>query len=110
MAIGKFVKDNSILWLQVPLVGTPAAWAPGVNYKIGDTVKPTTVIPELADFMFQCVGFVGKSGNSQPTFPLSLASTVIDNNIVWTARNPQGAPPQYEKNEFVVIDEQVSVS
>lgn len=110
MASGKFIKDGSVLWLQVPKVGTPPVWAPGTNYHIGDTVVPTAPVSGLENSMFQCVGFLGKSASSQPTFPTGLAQTVVDGNILWTARSPQGAPPKYEKHQFVVIDEQVTVS
>ena len=105
-----FLKDNRILWLQVPLEGTPAAWAPGTNYKLGDTVVPSTPIPSLAGQMFKCVGFIGKSGTSQPSFPAPLNSTVVDGNIMWTCRNPNESLPALEKNEFCVIDETVVVS
>lgn len=110
MATGKFIKDGSVLWLQVPKVGTPPVWAPGTDYKIGDTVVPTTVITGLENSMFQCIGFIGKSAVAQPTFPVTIAGTVVDNNILWTARSPNGAPPKYEKHQFVVIDEEVTVS
>lgn len=110
MAVGKLIKDGSVLWLQVPKVGTPPAWAPGTNYHVGDTVVPTVPIVGLEDFMFQCVGFIGKSGGAQPTFPTTVNQTVLDNNILWTARFPNAAPVQnYEKNQFVVIDEAVTV-
>lgn len=111
MATGKFIKDSSVLWLQVPKVGTPDPWEPGKNYHIGDVIVPTTVIPALEDFMFQCVGFIGQSDSAQPVFPLVVSTTVVDNNILWTSRFPNAAPVQaYEKNQFVVIDEQVVVS
>ncbi len=110
MAVGTFFKDGQILWLKVPKVGSPAAWAPGTNYKIGDVVVPTTVIIGLEDYMFQCVGYIGRSGDTQPTFPTLYAATVIDGNIMWTARDPSQAPPKYEDDQYVVIDEQVVVS
>ena len=111
MATAKFIKDGSILWLQVPLVGTPDAWEPGKNYKIGDTVVPTAPISGLEDSMFMCVGFLGRSAGSQPVFPTVVNNEVIDNNIVWTARFVNAAPVvEYEKHQFVVIDEQVTVS
>lgn len=105
-----FFKDGSILWLQVPLQGTPTPWAPGTNYKLGDTVVPSVPIPSLANFMFQCVGFVGKSGNVTPTFPVPINAQFTDGNIVWTCRDPATSLPALEKNEFCVIDETVVVS
>lgn len=105
-----FYKDGSILWLKVPLEGTPAAWAPGTNYKLGDTVVPTTPIPSLAGFMFQCVGFIGKSSNVTPTFPPTLNTTFVDGNIVWRSRDPAASLPALEKNEFCIIDETVGVT
>lgn len=110
MASGTFHKDGQILWLQVPKVGSPAAWAPGTNYKIGDVVMPTAPIVGLEDFMFQCVGFIGRSGSVQPTFPTPYAATIVDGNILWTTRNPNQAPPKYENNQYVVIDELVVVN
>lgn len=105
----RFVKDNRILWLQVPKEGTPPVWAPGVNYKLGDTVVPTNPPDDLKDFMFQCVGFVGKSGTTQPTWPQAVGTEVIDGNIVWITRDPLTSPPKLGKDEFYLIDQKVTV-
>jgi hypothetical protein len=110
MANPLFVKDHRVLWLQVPKVGTPAAWEAGKNYKIGDTVVPTAPPAELADKMFQCVGFLGKSGTSEPVFPNVLGNTVIDNNIIWKARDPELSPEALDKNEYCLIDEVIVVT
>jgi hypothetical protein len=105
-----FLKDGKILWLQVALEGTPPAWSPGTNYKLGDAVVPTTPISGLENFMFKCVGFIGKSAGSAPTFPLTLGAQVIDNNIVWTCRDPLVSPPQLAENEYYAIDEEVTAT
>jgi hypothetical protein len=110
MANPLFVKDNRILWLKVPLVGTPDPWAAGVNYKIGDSIVPTNPPPELADSMFICCGFLGQSGDTQPTFPTTLTQTVVDNNILWKCQDPLVSPPALDKNSYYLIEETVTVS
>lgn len=105
----KFVKDNAILWLQVVLRGTPVPWVPGNNYHIGDTVVPAVPVPALAGFMFQCVGFIGQSAGSQPTFPLTPGLQVVDGSLLWACRDPAVDPVQLPENEYYLIDTATTV-
>lgn len=91
MATPNFVVDKDILWLEVPKSGSPPEWQPNTNYNKGDTVIPTSSFilpPGKESVMFQCVGFVGKSGITEPVFPVAIGNTVIDNNIEWICRDP----------------------
>ena len=108
-----FVKDNHILWLKVPKKGSPAEWQPGYDYHLGDTVIPTsgvTIPSGFEDYMFQCVAFIGKSSGSQPTFPVVLGSSVIDNTIEWTTRAADADPTKRSEEEYYIIKRNITVS
>lgn len=105
-----FTDDNDILWLCVAKSGTPDRWRPGTNYKKGDTVVPRFPVSGQEDIMFQCVGFIGKSNNSEPTWVNTNGALVIDNNIEWIARDPDVDPASLPTKEYYLIDQTVSVS
>ena len=110
MANPLYVKDNRILWLLLDKVGTPPVWTAGTNYKLGETIVPTAPPPALVDKMFMCVGFLGKSGASQPIFPLTLTAEVVDNNILWQCQDPNVSPEKLDKSEYLLIDEVVTTT
>lgn len=106
-----FVTDNQILWLAVTLVGSPPTWQPGVNYNLGDVVVPISPQPSQANLMFQCVGFLGQSGGSAPSFPSAAGDTVIDNEeIEWLAVDPTQPPPSLPYNEYYLIQPTLTVN
>lgn len=104
-----FVTDYQVLWLKTTKVGTPDAWEPGKNYKIGDTVVPTVIEAGQEDIMFQCVGFLGQTDSSEPTFDILPGATTQDGNVEWTAREKDKPIPGLEFNEYYLIDEDVTV-
>jgi hypothetical protein len=113
MAAPVFVIDNQVLWLKTPKRGSPPNWIPGHNYKLGDTVVPSVgvTIPSGEEGnMFQCVGFIGKTGTSAPAFPNVLGNKVVDNNVEWTARNPAADPIQPTNEEYYYITRNITVS
>jgi hypothetical protein len=101
--------DGNLLWLARTLQGTPATWAPGTNYQLGDTIIPTPTFytnnPSFpTNLMFQLVGFTGESGPTQPTFPLIVGNTVNDNQVQWEAINSNANPPPLPYNEYYLIN------
>lgn len=104
-----FTQDNQILWLMVEKEGTPSAWSDNTQYQLGDFVIPTTVQSGQENIMFQAVALIGKSGSVEPTFPTSFGSTVLDNEILWTARNPDGSPETGLEEEYYLINETVTI-
>lgn len=103
----QFVLDNTLLWLQVPRVGTPSVWQPGVDYQLGDVIIPTDDTG-LETVMFQCVGFLGQTGAASPTFPTTIGSTFVDGNVRWTARDPEASPGKLDNSEYFLIDQEVN--
>lgn len=55
------------------------AWAATTAYSLGDRVEPTT--PNT--YVYE-VTTAGTSGGSEPTWPTTVGSTVVDGTIVWT--------------------------
>jgi hypothetical protein len=111
--MANLIKDGKILWLETPKKGTPGYWTPGTDFHLGDTVIPsaTFTIPSgKENVMFQCVGFIGKSGASEPTFPLIIGGSVVDNNIEWKSRLPSDNPSQISSEEYYTINNNVTVS
>jgi hypothetical protein len=111
-AIGGLVEDGQILWLGVKLNGTPDVWEPSTTYKVGDFVSPSSPVEDVETeelMMFQCVGFVGRSGTTEPVWPITEGDTVLDNNIEWAARDPQKDPQKLNWNEYFDIIQTVNL-
>jgi len=103
------VFDGEIIWQALTKVGTPDTWEPGVNYDVADYVIPLTVTAENEDLMYQCVGFVGKSSDSEPAWPATLDDVVVDGGIEWIAKDPDLGPDILNFDEFYTIEQNVSV-
>ena len=65
-------------------------WVASTNYAVGDVVFPTKM-PGDAGFAEATHGVIlaatadtGSSGSSEPTWPTTLGSTVVDSGITWT--------------------------
>lgn len=108
-----FVTDNDILWLKVPKKGSPAEWEPGKIYRVGDIVIPTSAVTIPSgeeDFMFQCVGFVGKSAGSAPSWPTSTNVKFLSGNVEFASRDPNLDPAQVGATEYYWIKRNITVS
>lgn len=105
-----FVEDGNILWLAVTKEGSPPVWQNGFNYKQGDLVVPRFPQVGQENVMFQVVGFVGKSGAVEPTFPITEFAKVIDSGIEWRAITKSASPPQLEPSEYFLTTETITVS
>lgn len=104
-----FVTDNQILWLRLPREGSPPKWQPNKRYKVGDVIIPVTEDSDLDQFMFQCVGFLQKSGSSEPSFNPLPGATTEDGSMVWVARDRTQARPKLNYREYQLIDETVNI-
>lgn len=104
------VFDAQIIWLTIAKTGSPPVWQQGVNYRRGDIVVPTVILPGQENIAFQCVGFRGKSGVTQPVFPLSTGQIVEDGDIEWKTVNPEANPLQLSYDQYYLIDQTVTVS
>lgn len=109
--IGDTIIDNDILWTMVALNGTPSIWAPDTNYKSGEYVQPSTVVLDGSNvqLMAQVLGFVGNSSSSEPIFPTTIGDNVTDNNIIWTARDPDKSLTNVDFNEYLRISQTVII-
>lgn len=104
-----FTDDNQILWLMIEKVGTPNAWQQDTVYEIGDVVIPSNVQSGQENIAFQAVAYIGKTSNSQPSFPTSLGNSVIDGGVVWVARGKEAAPISPNLTEYYLINQTVSL-
>jgi len=99
-----FVVDNHILWLELPKVGSPPAWQPHYNYKLGDVVVPTNPQPGQEELMFQCVGFIGKSSSTTPTFPQVEGQILKDNEVIWETKLLTSEPRKLSNDEYYILE------
>jgi hypothetical protein len=69
-----------------------AAWAPATSYPVGSRVTPTATHASGFWFLATLISGTGTSGASDPNWPNSVGSTVVDNaganQIVWTCVGP----------------------
>lgn len=103
---GAEVFDGRIIWKARAIEGTVPAWTASTSFKKGDVVKQTTGTVTL---MFQCVGFLGSSGASQPAFSLVQDATFDDSDIVWLTQDPTQDEHKVEKNQYFVITPNLTV-
>lgn len=111
IGVWNFVTDNQVLWLACTKTGSPPTWQPGTNYNLGDVVVPINPQSSQDNLMFQCVGFIGTSGGSAPSFPTQAGNLVVDNEqLQWEAVSPSGPPPTLPYNEYYVISPTLTVN
>lgn len=64
-----------------------SAWAAGASYSVGDIRRATTV--QVTGLLFKVTSVSGSSpytsGSSEPSWPTDIGSTVVDNELTWTA-------------------------
>jgi len=110
----ELIKDNQILWLSVPINGTPPYWKSNQNYEIGEYVVPSD--PEVAEgLMFQCVGFTSKAAKNEPgingedEWTEVLDKSLNNGDLELTARDPQSNPTKLDFNEYYEIEQDIEV-
>lgn len=106
----QFIEDSEILWLAVEKVGSPPVWAPNAVYQLGDLVVPVNPQPGQENLAFQCVGFLGQSGGSQPAFTTGIGDSILDNQIEWRAVDPNADPLRLKYDQYYLINETVTVT
>jgi hypothetical protein len=97
---GSEVYDGRLIWKARPIEGSVSEWLASTGYKKGDVVKQTT---GTATLMFQCVGHLGKSGSSAPTYPTTVDSTMNDGDLVWLTIDPLADTHEIGKNQHFDI-------
>lgn len=103
--------DGDIMWIARPLEGAPAVWSPSTVYKKGDVVIATNdIASDTVGVMFQAFAYLGTSDLSQPAWPLTLALTVVDNNILWVCQSPMQSELSAGVGEYFTIEETITVS
>lgn len=104
---GAKFEDGRLLWVATTLIGTPSAWSASTAYSVGDIVKATT---GLLTTMFQVVGYLDKSSNTEPTWPVISATSVDENNLVWQAQSKTQEKHAVEKNQYFVVSNELTVN
>lgn len=69
--------------LQNATTATAGTWASATGYNAGDTVAASS--SAFSIFVFEAQN-TGTSGGSEPAWPNTLGSTVVDNDITWVVR------------------------
>jgi hypothetical protein len=64
-------------------MSTPSAWVASTNYALGSTVVPTVANGKW----YRCVVDAGSAGGSQPTWPTTVGTTVVDSGITWVCES-----------------------
>ena len=68
---------------------TYSAWQGSYNYAVGNRVIPTV----SNGFYYEVTTDGGSSSGSQPTWPTTIGSTVVDGGITWTCAGEYGGFP-----------------
>jgi hypothetical protein len=66
-----FTEDNEIIWVTKKLNTADSAWQANHDYKKGDSIKQ-------GNFSYECIGFIGTSGASEPNYKTSDVFEIID--------------------------------
>ena len=68
---------------------TYSAWVGSTNYTIGNRVVPTVA----NGYYYEVTTDAGSSSGTQPTWPISIGTTVVDGGITWTCMGEYGGFP-----------------
>jgi len=79
---------------------TYSAWAATTNYSLDDIRIPTVG----NGFYYKVTTDAGSSGASQPTWPTTIGSTVVDGGITWTCSGSYGGFPSPHIPKPVFLD------
>lgn len=104
---GQEVYDGRLIWKARLIEGTVPVWQASHVYRKGDVVKKTVGTSTL---MYQCVGYLGVSGVSQPTWNTSLEASFDDNQITWFVQSPTQDVHTVPKNQYFVLSSTPTVS
>lgn len=77
-------------WLMPSDIST---WAASTAYALKAWARPLTGSPSL--YLFECTT-AGTSDSSEPTWPSTVAGTVTDGSVVWTAREARELPDELQ--------------
>lgn len=78
------------------------AWASATAYTSGRVVIPATITDALRGLAYECTT-AGTSGASEPTWPTTIAGTVTDGTVTWTAR--ERVPEAIRHAIMVMVDD-----
>lgn len=68
---------------------TYSMWATATNYSIGNRRIPTVA----NGYYYEVTTDAGSSGGTEPTWPTSIGTTVVDSGITWTCMGEYGGFP-----------------
>ena len=103
---GLTIEDNDLIW-SASYNDEPSnimTWESNKTYTIGSQVKPTI----LNDYIFTVIGYVNKSGTTEPVWPPlngvdvdeHIGSIVDDNRIRWSSRPLEGSIQEWQPNKI----------
>lgn len=68
---------------------TYGVWVLNTNYAIGDRRVPTVA----NGYYYEVTADAGSSGGTEPTWPITIGSTVVDSGVTWTCEGEYGGFP-----------------
>ena len=68
---------------------TYGVWVLNTNYAIGDRRIPTVA----NGYYYEVTADAGSSGGTEPTWPITIGSTVVDSGVTWTCEGEYGGFP-----------------
>lgn len=90
-----FLADGTDAWVvdssgSVSQVNqTYSTWAAATNYAVGNRRVPTVA----NGYYYTVTADAGSSGGAEPTWPISIGTTVVDSGITWTCSGEYGSFP-----------------
>jgi len=87
-------------WQAASVSNTYTAWAATTNYSLGHRRIPTV----SNGYYYEVSADAGSSGATEPTWPTTIGSTVVDSGITWICRGRYGGFPTTTSSSVVILD------
>jgi hypothetical protein len=108
---GNTVKDKNILWMALPQVGNPAAWAGDNEYELGNIIIANDqTATDTVGVMFQAVAFLGVTTTPQPSFQTMLNGETVDGDIFWRRFVKTDTPVKLTNDNYYLLTTSINIS
>ena len=97
---GDIVLSASTADSRIAVGYTPAKWATGTVYGLGQQVVPKTA---LNGFIYEVTVAGTSHAATEPTWPTTITTTVVDNTVTWRAELVETIENGYVSNCYVSV-------